>query len=77
MEISPTTLPGTVPSGSGTDRPRWQTPDCDTSACVKVLLNPDQDMVLVESTVFGQPGVFDLEEWRAFIDAAKQGKYDV
>lgn len=62
---------------SADTRPRWQTPDCDTSACVAVLLNPDQDMVIVESTIYGQAGVFDLTEWRAFIAAAKQGKYDV
>lgn len=75
METSLTTRPGTAPGGSGTE-PRWQTP-CDSSACVNVLLNPAAGMVVVESTQFGPTGVFDLTEWRAFIQAAKEGRYDL
>lgn len=53
----------------------WKT-GCDTSACVRVLIDEDKDMVLIESTVFGPTGVYDLQEWNNFKQAVKDGKFD-
>lgn len=56
-------------------RDEWITP-CDSGACVKVRF-PTDGGALVASTE--EPGdlFFKNEEWAAFIDAVKAGKYDL
>ena len=54
---------------------QWQT-GCDSSACVKVLVRDDKDLVLIQSTEYGTSGVFNMEEWQQFKQAVKDGKFD-
>lgn len=57
---------------------RWATAPCDTNACVEVLEVPDKDMIMVRSTVYDNfTLVFDRQEWINFIQAAKEGRFDV
>lgn len=53
----------------------WKT-GCDTSACVRVL--DDEDLPLIYLGTTGDPEVIGVtrEEWAAFRQAVKDGKFD-
>lgn len=54
----------------------WNVTKCDSSACVKVLDDPENEFVLISTTWASMEMVADRQEWRAFIAAVKDGQFD-
>ena len=53
----------------------WSTA-CDTSACVRVGNDPDDPFVYIGATWHSDTIPVEREEWRAFLQAVKDGKFD-
>lgn len=54
----------------------WKTTPCDSSACVQVHDDPANMFVLLRTTWLDMPVPIIRDEWKAFVQAVKDGKFD-